>query len=73
MILGGIFVSKAQLVAGVVAGILALGMHVLLTRTALGSRMLAVAEDRAPRPHRGSGPHVARELRQLLQEIEGAR
>jgi branched-chain amino acid transport system permease protein len=45
--LGGIFVSKAQLVAGVVAGLLALGMHVLLTRTALGSRMLAVAEDRS--------------------------
>ncbi len=44
--LGGIFVSEAQLVAGVVAGLLALGMHVLLTRTALGSRMLAVAEDR---------------------------
>ena len=45
--LGGIFVSKAQLLAGVVAGVLALGMHVLLTRTALGSRMLAVAEDRS--------------------------
>jgi branched-chain amino acid transport system permease protein len=44
--LGGIFISKAQLVAGVVAALLALGMHVLLTRTALGSRMLAVAEDR---------------------------
>jgi branched-chain amino acid transport system permease protein len=45
--LGGIFVSRAQLVAGLVAGLLALGMHVLLTRTALGSRMLAVAEDRS--------------------------
>jgi branched-chain amino acid transport system permease protein len=44
--LGGIFVSEAQLVAGLVAGVLALGMHVLLTGTALGSRMLAVAEDR---------------------------
>jgi len=44
--LGGIFVNRAQLVAGIVAGFLALGMHVLLTRTALGSRMLAVAEDR---------------------------
>jgi hypothetical protein len=38
-----------------------------------GAEDMAVAEDRAPRPHRGSGPHVARELRQLLQEIEGAR
>src|SRR5215470_1898313 len=40
--LGGIYVSRAQLLAG----LLALGMHVLLTRTALGSRLLAVAEDR---------------------------
>ena len=45
--LGGIYVSKAQLVAGIVAALLALGMHLLLTRTALGSRMLAVAEDRS--------------------------
>jgi branched-chain amino acid transport system permease protein len=45
--LGGIYVSKAQLLAGVVAALLAIGMHVLLTRTALGSRMLAVAEDRS--------------------------
>ncbi|HLH89534.1 MAG TPA: branched-chain amino acid ABC transporter permease [Xanthobacteraceae bacterium] len=45
--LGGIYVSKAQLLAGIVAGVLALGMHVLLTRTTLGSRMLAVAEDRS--------------------------
>ena len=44
--LGGIFVDRAQLVAGAVAAILALGMHLLLTRTALGSRLLAVAEDR---------------------------
>ena len=44
--LGGIFVGKSQLVAGIVAGALTLGMHFLLTRTALGSRLLAVAEDR---------------------------
>jgi branched-chain amino acid transport system permease protein len=45
--LGGIYVGRAQLVAGLVAALLALGMHVMLTRTALGSRMLAVAEDRS--------------------------
>jgi len=44
--LGGIFVGKPQLLAGVVAAALTLGMHMLLTRTALGSRLLAVAEDR---------------------------
>jgi len=43
---GGIYVSRAQLLAGLLAAVLALGMHVLLTRTALGSRLLAVAEDR---------------------------
>src|SRR6185437_1226819 len=45
--LGGIYVSRAQLLAGVVAGVLAIGMHLVLTRTALGSRLLAVAEDRS--------------------------
>jgi branched-chain amino acid transport system permease protein len=45
--LGGIYVSRAQLLAGLLAGMLTLGMHVLLTRTALGSRLLAVAEDRS--------------------------
>ena len=43
----GIFIARSQLVAGVAAAVLALGMHFLLTRTALGSRMLAVAEDRS--------------------------
>jgi len=45
--LGGIFIGWSQLVAGVVAALLALGMHLLLTRSALGSRLLAVAEDRS--------------------------
>src|ERR1700674_5702502 len=41
--LGGIYVGKPQLVAGGIAGLLALGMHVLLNRTALGRRPLAGA------------------------------
>src|SRR6266446_1837709 len=45
--IGGIYVGKPQLVAGLIAGLLALGMHLLLTGTALGSRLLAVAEDRS--------------------------
>src|SRR5215469_17029506 len=32
--LGGIYVGKPQLVAGILAALLAIGMHVLLTRTA---------------------------------------
>jgi branched-chain amino acid transport system permease protein len=44
--IGGILLSAPKLVAGVVALLLTLGMHLLLTRSALGSRMLAVAEDR---------------------------
>jgi branched-chain amino acid transport system permease protein len=43
---GGIRVGAPQLVAGAVAIALTLGMHVLLTRTLLGSQMLAVSEDR---------------------------
>ena len=44
--LGGIFLPVAQLVAGVVAIVLTIGMHLLLTRTTIGSKLLAVAEDR---------------------------
>jgi len=44
--LGGIFMPLPHLVAGVAAAALTLALHVLLTRTPLGSRLLAVAEDR---------------------------
>jgi branched-chain amino acid transport system permease protein len=44
--IGGILLTTAQLVAGLVAAALTLGMHLLLTRTAAGSQLLAVAEDR---------------------------
>src|SRR5580692_10892631 len=45
--LGGIFLPVAQLVAGGVAIALTLGLHILLTRTTIGSKLLAVAEDRS--------------------------
>ena len=44
--LGGIRIQASRLLAGVVALVITLGMHLLLTCTALGSRLLAVAEDR---------------------------
>jgi len=44
---GEVRVSAAQLLAGITALVLTLGMHLLLTRTDLGSRMLAVSEDRS--------------------------
>lgn len=44
--LGGILIGFPQLVAGVVAISLTIGMHLLLTRTTLGSQILAVSEDR---------------------------
>ncbi len=44
--LDGILLSVPRLAAGLAAAALTLGMHLLLTRTALGSRLLAVAEDR---------------------------
>src|SRR5262249_43872974 len=43
----GFALPVAQLVGGVLAVILTLGLHFLLTRTVMGSRLLAVAEDRA--------------------------
>lgn len=44
--IGGILMPVAQLVAGVVAIILTLALHLVLTRTVIGSKLLAVAEDR---------------------------
>jgi branched-chain amino acid transport system permease protein len=44
--LGGIYMPVPQLAAGVVAIILTIALHLLLTRTNIGSRLLAVAEDR---------------------------
>jgi branched-chain amino acid transport system permease protein len=41
----GIRIEASRLLAGVVALLVTLGLHLLLTRTTLGSRMLAVAED----------------------------
>ena len=45
--IGGVFLPLAQLVAGAVAIALTLGLHLLLTRTTVGSTLLAVAEDRS--------------------------
>src|ERR1700753_522858 len=43
----GIRIESSRLLAGVVALAITGGLHVLLTRTTLGSKMLAVAEDSA--------------------------
>ena len=44
--LGSILIGIPQLVAGIIAMALTIGMHLLLTRTTLGSQILAVSEDR---------------------------
>ena len=44
---GTIRIESSRLLAGVVALLVTAGLHLILTRTALGSRMLAVAEDAA--------------------------
>ena len=43
----GLRIEASRLLAGVVALMLTVGMHLMLTRTMLGSRILAVSEDRA--------------------------
>jgi len=45
LLIGPIRIESARLLAGVVALLVTAGLHLILTRTALGSRMLAVAED----------------------------
>jgi branched-chain amino acid transport system permease protein len=44
--IGGILIALPRLVAGVVALAVTIGMHLLLTRTTIGSQLLAVSEDR---------------------------
>jgi len=44
--LEGLLLGIPQLVAGIIAMILTTGMHLLLTRTTMGSQILAVSEDR---------------------------
>ena len=44
--LAGVYLPIAQLVAGAVAITLTIALHLLLTRTTIGSKLLAVAEDR---------------------------
>ncbi|HEV3186276.1 MAG TPA: branched-chain amino acid ABC transporter permease [Xanthobacteraceae bacterium] len=46
LIVSDIRIGVPQLVAGIVAIVLTVGLHLLLTRTAVGSQLLAVAEDR---------------------------
>jgi branched-chain amino acid transport system permease protein len=41
----GLRIQASRLLAGAVALVVTLGLHLLLTRTSLGSKMLAVAED----------------------------
>ena len=55
--IGGIRIPASRLLAGAVALLVTAGLHLLLTRTALGSRMLAVAEDQAAAQLMGIQPH----------------
>jgi branched-chain amino acid transport system permease protein len=45
LLIGPIRIESSRLLAGVVALVITACLHLILTRTALGSRMLAVAED----------------------------
>jgi len=47
LLIGPIRIESSRLLAGVVALLVTACLHLILTRTALGSRMLAVAEDAA--------------------------
>lgn len=47
LVFGGLRIESPRLLAGLVALLLTLGLHLMLTRTALGSRLLAVSEDRS--------------------------
>src|SRR6195256_2295306 len=57
----GIRVQASRLLAGVIALLVTLGLHILLTRTSLGSKMLAVAEDSTAGQRMGVRPHSMQE------------
>lgn len=72
----GIRVQAARLLAGTLAVLLTVGLHLLLTRTSLGSRMLAVSEDAAAAQLMGIRPErmqaTAWALAAALTGIAGA-
>ncbi len=77
--LAGIYLPIAQLVAGVVAITLTIALHLLLTRTTVGSKLLAVAEDRTAamlmgitaRPHAGAGLGPVGRRRRHRRRLDG--
>jgi branched-chain amino acid transport system permease protein len=54
----GLRIQASRLLAGVVALLVTLGLHLLLTRTSLGSKMLAVAEDSTAAQLMGIRPDI---------------
>jgi branched-chain amino acid transport system permease protein len=54
----GLRIQASRLLAGVVALLVTLGLHFLLTRTSLGSKMLAVAEDSTAAQLMGIRPDI---------------
>ena len=56
----GLRLQASRLLAGGVALLVTLGLHVLLTRTSLGSKMLAVAEDSTAAQLMGIRPDTSR-------------
>jgi branched-chain amino acid transport system permease protein len=45
LVIGGLRIDAPRLLAGGIGLVVTIGLHLILTRTALGSRMLAVSED----------------------------
>jgi branched-chain amino acid transport system permease protein len=45
LVIGGLRIDAPRLLAGGIGLVVTVGLHLILTRTALGSRMLAVSED----------------------------
>src|ERR1700687_3658977 len=65
----GIRIQASRLLAGVVALLVTLGLHLLLTRTSLGSKMLAVAEDQTAAQLMGIRPDTMQAIAWAIAEI----
>src|SRR6516164_5928217 len=62
LVFAGLRIEASRLLAGIVALLVTLGLHLLLTRTTLGSKMLALAEDATADELMGISPDTMRAI-----------
>jgi branched-chain amino acid transport system permease protein len=73
LVFSGLRIEAPRLLAGVVALLVTLGLHLLLTRTSLGSKILAVAEDETAAQLMGIRPATMQAMAQAIASMVAGR